>query len=59
MAENKMSGTQGYAGNLLKAFLNPGKSIPHAILLDPNLKILWSGSPAGNWEKLAALVRGR
>ncbi len=58
MAKNKMSGTQGYAGNLLQAFLNPGKSIPHAILLDPNMKILWRGNPAGNWAKLAALVRG-
>jgi thiol-disulfide isomerase/thioredoxin len=58
MTKHKMSGTQGYAGNLLKAFLNPGQSIPHAILLDPNMKVLWRGNPAGNWEKLAALVRG-
>jgi thiol-disulfide isomerase/thioredoxin len=58
MVNHKMSGTQGYAGNLLKAFLNPGQSIPHAILLDPNMKVLWRGNPAGNWEKLAALVRG-
>lgn len=59
MRKHNMSGTQGYAGKLLKAYLNPGKSVPHAILLDANMKVRWRGNPAGNWDKLAELVRGR
>jgi thiol-disulfide isomerase/thioredoxin len=58
IAQHNMTWTQGYAGKLLKAFLNPGKSIPHAILLDSNMKVRWRGNPAGNWDKLAEIIRG-
>lgn len=53
-----MTWPQAYAGNLLKAFLNPGKTIPHAVLLDSNMKLRWQGNPAENWEKIAAIIRG-
>ncbi|WP_373553892.1 TlpA family protein disulfide reductase [Haliscomenobacter sp.] len=58
ITQHNMIWTQGYAGKLLKAFLNPGKSIPHAILLDSNLKVRWRGNPAGSWDKLAEIIRG-
>ncbi|HOY16383.1 MAG TPA: TlpA disulfide reductase family protein [Haliscomenobacter sp.] len=53
-----MSWPQAYAGKLLKAFLNPGKTIPHAVLLDSNMKLRWRGNPAENWEKIAEIIRG-
>jgi hypothetical protein len=53
----KMTWPQAYAGNLLKVFLNPGKTIPHAVLLDSNMKLRWQGNPAANWEKIAAIIR--
>ncbi len=58
ITQHNMTWTQGYAGKVLKAFLNPGKTIPYAVLLDSNLKVRWRGNPAGNWGKLAELVRG-
>jgi hypothetical protein len=58
IAQHNMTWTQGYAGKVLKAFLNPGKTIPHAILLDSNMKVRWRGNPAGNWDKLAEIIRG-
>lgn len=56
--KHKMQGYQGYAGRALKAFLNPSKSIPYAILLDSNMKVRWRGNPSDYWEKLAEIVRG-
>ena len=58
ITQHNMTWTQGYAGKVLKAFLNPGKTIPYAVLLDSNLKVRWRGNLAGNWDKLAELVRG-
>ncbi len=58
ITQHNMTWTQGYAGKVQKAFLNPGKSIPHAILLDSNMKVRWRGNPAGNWDKLAEIIRG-
>ena len=58
ITQHNMTWTQGYAGKVLRAFLNPGKSIPHAILLDSNMRVRWRGNPAGNWDKLAEIIRG-
>jgi thiol-disulfide isomerase/thioredoxin len=53
-----MNWPQAYAGDLLKAYLNPDKSIPHAILVDHEMKVLWRGNPAENWGKIEAIIRG-
>lgn len=53
-----MNWSQAYAGNLLNDFLNPKKSVPYAVLLDSEMKVRWSGNPAGNWEKIKGIIRG-
>lgn len=53
-----MNWSQAYAGNLLNAFLNPKKSVPYAVLLDSEMKVRWTGNPAGNWEKIEEIIRG-
>ena len=53
-----MNWSQAYAGNLLNDFLNPKKSVPYSVLLDSEMKVRWSGNPAGNWEKIETIIRG-
>ncbi len=53
-----MNWSQAYAGNLLNDFLNPKKSVPYAVLLDSEMKVRWTGNPAGNWEKIEGIIRG-
>ena len=47
-----MNWAQIYGGRLLRALLNPKKSIPYVILLDDQMKVRWMGNPSLHWGKL-------
>ena len=48
---------QAYAGELLRSFLNPTKSIPFAILLDDQMKVRWMGNPTQHWGEIESIIR--
>ena len=54
--KHNMSWAQIYGGRLLRAFLNPKKSIPYAILLDSDMKVRWMGNPSQHWEEIEKII---
>ncbi len=54
--KHDMNWPQIYGGRLLRAFLNPKKSIPYVILLDDRMKVRWMGNPTEHWEEIEKII---
>ena len=55
--KHNMSWAQIYGGRLLRAFLNPKKSIPYVILLDDRMKVRWMGNPSLHWGEIEKIIQ--
>ena len=55
--KHDMNWAQIYGGRLLRAFLNPKKSIPYVILLDDQMKVRWMGNPSLHWGEIEKIIQ--